>query len=91
MRKAADAGLVDMNNLVEIWRSTLIPEGPMVVRAALPQDVKDTVTQVTADLSETDKECAYGVALGEAKDFVPVAHDEYLGILAARELQEKQN
>ena len=27
-RKAADAGLVDMNNLVEIWRSALIPEGP---------------------------------------------------------------
>lgn len=91
LRKAADAGLVDMNNLVEIWRSTLIPEGPMVVRAALPQDVKDTVTQLTADLWETDKECAYGVASGEAKDFVPVAHDEYPGIPAARELQEKQN
>ena len=44
-RKAADAGLVDMNNLVEIWRSTLIPEGPMVVRKALPQDVKDKVTR----------------------------------------------
>ena len=42
-RKAADAGLVDMNTIVEIWRSKLIPEGPMVVRAALPQDVKDKV------------------------------------------------
>lgn len=87
-RKAADAGLVDMSNLVEIWRSTLIPEGPMVVRKALPQDVKDKVTQLTADLWETDPECAYAVAAGEAKDFVPVEHKAYDGILAARKMQE---
>jgi phosphonate transport system substrate-binding protein len=89
-RKAADAGLVDMNNLVEIWRSTVIPEGPMVVRKALPQDVKDKVTALTADLWETDKECAYGVAAGEAKDFVPVEHAMYEGVLAARKMQESQ-
>lgn len=87
-RKAADAGLVDMSNLVEIWRSTLIPEGPMVVRKALPQDVKDKVTQLTADLWETDAECAYAVAAGDAKDFVPVEHSMYDGVLAARKLQE---
>lgn len=89
-RKAADAGLVDMNNLVEIWRSALIPEGPMVVRKALPQDVKDKVTALTADLWETDAECAYAVAAGEAKDFVPVEHAMYEGVLAARKLQEAQ-
>ncbi len=85
-RKAADAGLVDMNNLVEIWRSALIPEGPMVVRAALPADVKAKVTTLTADLWETDKACAYGVAAGDAKDFVPATHDMYLGIIEARKL-----
>lgn len=88
-RKAADAGLVDMNNLVEIWRSKLIPEGPMVLRKGLPADVKDKVTKLTADLWETDKECAYNVAAGEAKDFVPVNHEDYLGIIAARELSGK--
>ena len=85
-RKAADAGLVDMNNLVEIWRSALIPEGPMVIRAALPTDVKDKVTQITADMWETDKACAYGIAAGDAKDFVPATHDMYLGIVEARKL-----
>lgn len=87
-RKAADAGLVDMNNLVEIWRSNMIPEGPMVVRKALPQDVKDKVTKLTDELWQTDAECAYGVANGEAKDFVPVEAAAYDGILAARKLQE---
>jgi phosphonate transport system substrate-binding protein len=87
-RRAADAGLVDMNNLVEIWRSKMIPEGPMVIRSALPQDVKDKVTTLTADLWETDPECAYNVAAGDAKDFVPVELNAYEGVLAARKLQE---
>ena len=87
-RKAADSGLVDMNNIVEIWRSKLIPNGPFVVRRALPQDIKDKVNTVVADMWETDKECAYSVAAGEAKDFIPVTHDEYLGVVDARKLQE---
>jgi phosphonate transport system substrate-binding protein len=84
LRKAADAGLVDMNDLVQIWKSNLIVEGPMVVRKALPADVKEKVTQLTADLHETDKDCAYGVAQGDAKDFIPVTHDQYASIIAAR-------
>ncbi len=90
-RKAADAGLVDMNQIVEIWRSTMIPEGPMVVRAALPTDVKDKVTKLSDDLAETDKECFYGVSGGENLDFVEITHDYYLGILEARKLQESMN
>jgi len=89
-RRAADAGLVDMNDIVEIWKSKMIPEGPMVVRAALPADVKEKVIQMTADLHETDKTCAYGVAAGDALDFVPVTHVEYEGVVAARKLQEAQ-
>ncbi|MCX7646618.1 MAG: phosphonate ABC transporter substrate-binding protein [Rhodobacteraceae bacterium] len=88
LRKASDAGLVDMSTIREIWRSKLIPEGPMVVRKALPQDVKDKVYALLDTMWETDPECAYNVAAGEAKDFVPVKHEDYLGIIAARKLQE---
>lgn len=87
-RKAADAGLVDMTTMKEIWRSKLIPEGPMVVRKALPQDVKDKMFAMLDTMWADDKECAYNVAAGEAKDFVPVTHEQYLGIIAARKLQE---
>jgi len=89
-RKAADAGLVDMNNIVEIWRSKLIPNGPYVVRRSLPQDIKDKVNTVVADMWETDPTCAYAVAAGEAKDFIPVTHEEFLGVIEARKLQEAQ-
>lgn len=87
-RKAADAGLVDMNNIVEIWRSKLIPNGPYVVRKALPQDVKDKVNALVDTMWQTDAKCAYALAAGEAKDFVPATHDMYLGVVAARKLQE---
>lgn len=87
-RKAADAGLVDMSDLVEIWRSELIPEGPVVVRRALPQDVKDKIYALVDTMFETDPECGYNLAAGEAKDFVPVKHEDYLGIIAARKLEE---
>lgn len=91
IHKAAAAGLVDMNNLVEIWHSALIPNGPFVVRAALPQDVQDKVTAVTADLPEKDHACAVSVNGGDAKDFVPVDPAVYAGILEARKLQDKKN
>lgn len=89
IHKAAAAGLVDMNNLVEIWHSAVIPNGPFVVRAALPQDVKDKVTAITADMPETDMACATSINGGELKDFVPVEASIYAGILEARKLQDK--
>jgi phosphonate transport system substrate-binding protein len=87
-RKAADAGLVDMNTIVEIWRSAPIPNGPYVVRRALPQDVKDKVNAIVDTMTETDKDCAYALAAGEVMDFVPVTHEQYNGVLEARKLQE---
>ncbi|WP_172291911.1 phosphonate ABC transporter substrate-binding protein [Pseudoruegeria sp. HB172150] len=85
LRKAVDAGLVDMNELVQIWKSKVIPEGPVVVRKALPEEVKVTMTELVDNLYEKDPDCAYGVAAGDTLGFDPVTHDEYLSIIAARE------
>jgi phosphonate transport system substrate-binding protein len=84
LRKAADAGLVDMNELVEIWKSKPIPEGPVVLRQALPEDVKLKVTALWASLKSIDPDCAYGVLQGEALGFMPITHDAYLSIIEAR-------
>lgn len=91
LRKAVDGGLVDINNLVEIWHSALIPNGPFVVRAALPADVKDKVTALTASLPEKDHDCAKSVNGGDLKAFLPVDPAIYAGILEARKLQDKKN
>ena len=84
LRKAVDAGLVDMNDLVEIWRSKPIPEGPVVLRSSLPADVKEKMVALVDGLHETDPECAYGVAAGESLGFDPITHDAYLSIIEAR-------
>ncbi|WP_166417066.1 phosphonate ABC transporter substrate-binding protein [Cochlodiniinecator piscidefendens] len=84
LRRAVDAGLVDMNDLVEIWRSAPIPEGPIVLRTALPQDVKDTMTELMDQLNETDPDCTYNVAGGDSLGFDPIGHDAYLSIIEAR-------
>ncbi|WP_186388062.1 phosphonate ABC transporter substrate-binding protein [Stappia sp. TSB10P1A] len=87
LRKAVDAGLVDMNDLVEIWRSKPIPEGPIVLRRALPADVKEKVTQLLKDLHGKDAQCAYNVAAGETAGFEPIAHEAYESIIAVRKAQ----
>ncbi|MCE0506426.1 phosphonate ABC transporter substrate-binding protein [Roseivivax sp. GX 12232] len=84
LRKAVDAGLVDMNELVQIWQSKVIPEGPVVLRQALPQEVKATMTELVDGLHERDEDCAYGVAAGDTLGFQPVTHDTYLSIIEAR-------
>ncbi|NAZ36495.1 phosphonate ABC transporter substrate-binding protein [Rubellimicrobium sp. CFH 75288] len=84
LRRAADAGIVDMNDLVEIWRSEPIAEGPIVLRKALPEDVKQTMIDLLENLHEADPECAYGVAAGETAGFTPIGHDAYETIIAIR-------
>ncbi len=87
LRKAVDAGLVDMNNLVQIWMSKPIPEGPVVVRNALPETVKATMTSLVEGLQAADPDCAYGVAAGDTAGFVPIAHDYYESIIEVRRQQ----
>jgi len=85
LRRAVDAGLVDMNDLVQIWQSNVIPEGPVVLRSALPEDVKVAMTTLVDELYENDPDCAYGVAAGDTLGFQPVTHAMYESIVAARQ------
>lgn len=87
LRKAVDAGLVDMNDLVEIWRSAPIPRGPIVLRKDLPEDVKLKMTALVATLPTNDPDCAYAVMGGEGLGFRAITHDAYDSIVEARKLK----
>lgn len=87
LRKMVDNGLIDMNDIVEIWRSKPIPEGPIVLRRALPEDVKATMTQLIDNMYETDPECAYNISAGESLGFDPITHEAYVSIVEARKAQ----
>ena len=88
-RKAVDAGLVDMTQLREIWRSKVIPEGPIVLRKDLPEDVKIKVVGMLASLPSMDPECAYGFMAGKIKAIAPISHADYASIVEARKLKSK--
>jgi phosphonate transport system substrate-binding protein len=83
-RKAVDAGLVDMTEMVQVWKSNVIPEGPIVVREDLPSRVKLDVVALMASLESMDPECAYGVMAGEIKGMAPIDHSAYTSVVEAR-------
>ena len=83
-RKAADSGVIDMTELVQIWKSDVIPEGPIVLRTDLPEKVKVQMTGLMASLESMDPECAYGVMAGEIKGIAPISHDAYTSVIEAR-------
>jgi phosphonate transport system substrate-binding protein len=87
LRKAVDAGLVDMNNLVEIWKSKEIPEGPIVLRRALPAEAKEKIVTFLKELHGKDPQCAYNMAAGETSGFTPISHEAYESIIAVRKAQ----
>jgi phosphonate transport system substrate-binding protein len=84
LRKASDAGIVDMNELVEIWKSKPIPEGPIVLRKDLPERIKVDMTALMASLPYMDADCAYNFMAGEALGMMPINHDAYESIIGAR-------
>jgi len=88
-RKAVDSGLVDMTELREIWRSKMIPEGPIVLRKDLPTDVKLKMVGLMASLESMDPECAYGVMAGEVKGIAPIDHSAYVSIIEARKAKSQ--
>ncbi len=89
LRKMVDNGLIDMNDLVQIWKSKPIPEGPIVLRKSLPTDVKEKMTALIDSMYETDKDCAYNISAGESLGFDPITHEAYESIIGARLAKSK--
>ncbi|UTG96451.1 phosphonate ABC transporter substrate-binding protein (plasmid) [Sinorhizobium meliloti] len=85
LRKMVDKGIVDMNDLVELWKSPLIPNGrSIVVRTALNDDMKAKFKQFMMDLPKTDAACFSAIQGGDFTGFVEVNSDFYKPIIDAR-------
>ncbi|WP_037470131.1 phosphonate ABC transporter substrate-binding protein [Sinorhizobium fredii] len=84
LRKMVDKGVLDMNDLVELWRSPLIPNGPIVVRTSLNDDMKAKFKQFMMDLPKTDAACFSAIQGGDFSGFTEVNSDFYKPIIDAR-------
>ena len=87
LRSMIDNGLLNMADLRIIWQSSQIPNGPIVLRTDLPQEVKDIVTAYLATLLETDPACYYSVTAGEGQGFYAVDHDFFVPVVEMRRMQ----
>ncbi|MGM5057692.1 MULTISPECIES: phosphonate ABC transporter substrate-binding protein [Rhizobium] len=83
-RKEVDKGAVDPNKLVEVWRSPLIPNGPLVVRNALGEEWQTKLAAFFTALPEKDHKCFAAVEGGDYKGYSPVKHDFYNAVVEVR-------
>jgi phosphonate transport system substrate-binding protein len=84
IRSMVDKGLLDMEDVVELWKSPLIPNGPLVMRKTLSQEMKDKIVAFYTDLPKSDYECFRSVENGDFKGYTPVTQEFYQTIIDAR-------
>ncbi|WP_334198170.1 phosphonate ABC transporter substrate-binding protein (plasmid) [Sinorhizobium chiapasense] len=84
LRKMVDKGILDMNDLVELWKSPLIPNGPIVVRTSMNDDMKAKFKQFMMDLPKTDAACFSAIQGGDFTGYTEVNSDFYKPIIDAR-------
>jgi len=84
LRIMVDKGLLDMDDLVEVWQSPIIPNGPLMVSNKLDADVKTKVTAFFKGLPEADFECFDAFTAGGYTNFVDADQTMYQTIIDAR-------
>lgn len=84
LRKMVDKGILDMGDLVQLWMSPLIPNGPVVVRSTLDDATKAAFKKFMMEMPKRDPECFSAIQGGDYQGFVEVNPDFYKAIIAAR-------
>ena len=83
-RKEVDKGAVDPSLLVEVWRSPLIPNGPLVVRNGIGDEWHAKLADFFMKLPTTDKKCFEAVEGGDYKGYQPVKPEFYNAVIDIR-------
>lgn len=83
-RKGVDKGTIDPNKLVEVWRSPLIPNGPLVVRNEIGADWQAKLSDFFMKLPEKDAKCFAAIEGGDYHGYTIVKPDFYNAIIDAR-------
>lgn len=84
IRKMVDKGLLDMDEVVEVWKSPLIPNGPIVVSNKLDQDIRAKFVDFMKAMPEAHPDCFASVQGGDYSDYTDVDHSFYETIVAVR-------
>lgn len=85
--RMVEAGMLDMSNLRVIWKAGPIPNGPIVIRTAIPADMRERIIEAHIKLRDTNREVFEVVTGGESAGFVRVPAGFYDEIIAMREAE----
>ncbi|HWT57151.1 MAG TPA: phosphonate ABC transporter substrate-binding protein [Rhizobium sp.] len=84
LRKMVDKGTLNMNDVVQLWQSPLIPNGPLVVSNKLEDGMKAKLTDFFMALPEKDKSCFEAIEGGDYAGYVKVTPDFYNAVIETR-------
>ncbi|MBB4272890.1 phosphonate ABC transporter substrate-binding protein [Rhizobium mongolense] len=84
LRKMVDKGILNMDDLVELWKSPLIPNGPIVIRSSLNDDMKTKFKAFILGLPKSDPACFAAIQGGDFKGYTEVNVDFYKPIIDVR-------
>jgi phosphonate transport system substrate-binding protein len=87
LHEMVNKGELDMHDIVQLWQSPLIPNGPLVVRTALGPEWIKKLTDFFNELPTKDPKCFSAVENGDFKGYSPVTPDFYAPIVAARKAE----
>ena len=93
LRKMVDKGILNMDDITQIWSSKLIPNGPIVMPKSMPQEARDVMVGMKQWILKNDPKCNENIANGVVKAWVPVDHSFYESIVKARKakIEAKKN
>lgn len=87
LAKMVEKGVLDMDDLVEIWKSPLIPNGPIVIRTSMDADMKTKFKAFMVGLPKSDPACFTAIQGGDFTGFTEVTPEFYQPIIDARKAQ----
>jgi phosphonate transport system substrate-binding protein len=84
LHQMVNKGILDMDDVVEVWKSPLIPNGPLMVNNKLPQEMRDKVEAFFMELPKKDHDCFKAYTQGDNKEYIKVDQSFYQTIIDAR-------
>ncbi|MEL6374303.1 MAG: phosphate/phosphite/phosphonate ABC transporter substrate-binding protein [Pseudomonadota bacterium] len=84
LRKMVDKGILNMDDIVQVWSSKLIPNGPIVMPKSLPEEARKVMVGLKQWILKNDPKCNENIANGIVKAWIPVDHSFYEVIVKAR-------
>ncbi|MDS7595841.1 phosphonate ABC transporter substrate-binding protein [Agrobacterium tumefaciens] len=77
-------GNLDMDDIVEVWKSPLIPNGPLMVANKVGEGMKQKIEDFFMELPKKDLACFQAFTQGKNKDYIKVDASFYQTIIDAR-------